>query len=140
MDRDYTERGDPAALVSVDDFLDESLPLLERLRTMTPTSLHPLIDALLLDKSYYLEPESKAVKPYALLREALRETDRMAVVKVALRQRETLALLRVRDDAIVLQTMLWPDEVREPEFETLRTEVELRPQEMQMASSLVESL
>jgi DNA end-binding protein Ku len=98
------------------------------------------IDALLLDKSYYLEPESKAVKPYALLREALRETDRMAVVKVALRQRETLALLRVRDDAIVLQTMLWPDEVREPEFETLRTEVDLRPQEMQMASSLVESL
>jgi len=98
------------------------------------------IDALLLDKSYYLEPESKAVKPYALLREALRETDRMAVVKVALRQRETLALLRVRDEAIVLQTMLWPDEVREPEFETLRTEVDLRPQEMQMASSLVESL
>jgi DNA end-binding protein Ku len=98
------------------------------------------IDALLLDKSYYLEPENKAVKPYALLREALRATDRMAVVKVALRQRETLALLRVRDNAIVLQTMLWPDEVREPEFETLRTEVELRPQEMQMASSLVESL
>ncbi|MEJ2863451.1 non-homologous end joining protein Ku [Actinomycetospora flava] len=98
------------------------------------------IDALLLDKSYYLEPESKAVKPYALLREALRETDRMAVVKVALRQRETLALLRVRDNAIVLQTMLWPDEVREPEFETLNTEVDLRPQEMQMASSLVESL
>ena len=64
----------------------------------------------------------------------------MAVVKVALRQRETLALLRVRDKAIVLQTMLWPDEVREPEFETLRTEVELRPQEMQMATSLVESL
>lgn len=98
------------------------------------------IDALLLDKSYYLEPENKAVKPYALLREALRETDRMAVVKVALRQRETLALLRVRDEAIVLQTMLWPDEVREPEFETLRTEVELRPQEMQMAGSLIESL
>ena len=98
------------------------------------------IDALLLDKSYYLEPESKAVKPYALLREALRETDRMAVVKVALRQRETLALLRVRDNAIVLQTMLWPDEVREPDFETLNTEVDLRPQEMQMASSLVESL
>ncbi|MGI8799139.1 MAG: Ku protein [Pseudonocardia sp.] len=98
------------------------------------------IDPLLLDKSYYLEPETKAAKPYALLREALRETDRMAVVKVALRQRETLALLRVRDNAIVLQTMLWPDEVREPEFEILDTEVELRPQEMQMAASLVDSL
>jgi DNA end-binding protein Ku len=98
------------------------------------------IDPLLLDKSYYLEPETKAAKPYALLREALRETDRMAVVKVALRQRETLALLRVRENAIVLQTMLWPDEVREPEFEILDTEVELRPQEMQMAASLVDSL
>ncbi len=98
------------------------------------------IDPLLMDKSYYLEPETKAAKPYALLREALRETDRMAVVKVALRQRETLALLRVRDNAIVLQTMLWPDEVREPEFEILDTEVELRPQEMQMAASLIDSL
>jgi DNA end-binding protein Ku len=64
----------------------------------------------------------------------------MAVVKVALRQRETLALLRVRDKAIVLQTMLWPDEVREPDFEILDAEVDLRPQEQKMAASLVESL
>lgn len=98
------------------------------------------IDPLLFDKSYYLEPEAKAAKPYALLREALVDTDRMAVVKVALRQRETLALLRVRGKAIVLQTMLWPDEVREPEFDILDDDVELRPQELQMAASLVESL
>lgn len=98
------------------------------------------VDQLLMDRSYYLEPDSKAVKPYALLREALRTTDQMAVVKVALRQRETLALLRVRDKAIVLQTMLWPDEVREPDFETLDTDVELRPQELQMASMLVSSM
>jgi DNA end-binding protein Ku len=68
------------------------------------------------------------------------QTDRMAVVKVALRQRESIALLRVRDKAIVLQTMLWPDEVREPEFDVLDAEVELRPQELTMAASLVESL
>jgi DNA end-binding protein Ku len=98
------------------------------------------IDPLLFDKSYYLEPEAKAAKPYALLREALVQTDRMAVVKVALRQRETLALLRVRDKAIVLQTMLWPDEVREPEFDILDADVELRPQELTMAASLIESL
>jgi len=98
------------------------------------------IDPLLFDKSYYLEPEAKAAKPYALLREALVQTDRMAVVRVALRQRETLALLRVRDKAIVLQTMLWPDEVREPEFDILDADVELRPQELTMAASLVESL
>jgi DNA end-binding protein Ku len=98
------------------------------------------IDPLLFDKSYYLEPEAKAAKPYALLREALVQTDRMAVVRVALRQRETLALLRVRDKAIVLQTMLWPDEVREPEFDILDADVELRPQELTMAASLIESL
>lgn len=98
------------------------------------------IDPMLFDKTYYLEPETKAAKPYALLREALNETDRTAVVKVALRQRETLALLRVRDRAIVLQTLIWPDEVREPDFEVLDTDVELRPQELQMASSLVESM
>ncbi|HEX5510276.1 MAG TPA: Ku protein, partial [Actinomycetales bacterium] len=81
-----------------------------------------------------------AVKPYALLREALNETDRMAVVKVALRQRETLAVLRVRDDVICLQTMLWPDEVREADFDILDADVDLRPQELKMAASLVESL
>jgi DNA end-binding protein Ku len=98
------------------------------------------IEPLLFDKSYYLEPDPKAAKPYALLREALVQTDRMAVVKVALRQRETMALLRVRDKAIVLQTMLWPDEVREPDFDILDADVDLRPQEQKMAASLVESL
>ena len=98
------------------------------------------VDPMLLDKSYYLEPDTRAAKPYALLREALQETERMAIVKVALRQRETLAVLRVRGKAIVLQTMLWPDEIRKPAFDILDAEVELRPQEVQMASSLVDSL
>lgn len=98
------------------------------------------VDPLLLDRSYYLEPDPKAVKPYALLREALRRADRVAVAKVALRQRDTLALLRVRGEVIVLQTMLWPDEVREPDFPTLRDEVDLRPQELQMAATLVATL
>lgn len=98
------------------------------------------VDPMLLDRSYYLEPEAKAAKPYALLREALERTDRMAVVKIALRQRESLAVLRVRGKAIVLQTMLWPDEVRTPDFDILDDEIELRPQEVTMASSLVDSL
>lgn len=98
------------------------------------------VDPLLLDRSYYLEPDAKAAKPYALLRETLRQTDQMAVAKVALRQRETLALLRVRGRAIVLHTMLWPDEVREPDFPALREDVALRPQELQMAATLVATL
>jgi len=98
------------------------------------------VDPILFAKTYYLEPDAKAAKPYALLREALIETERMAIVKVALRQKETLAVLRVRDKAILLQTMLWPDEIRKPDFGVLDTEVELRPQELKMAASLVESM
>ena len=98
------------------------------------------VDPIMLGRTYYLEPENRAAKPYALLREALTGTDRVAVVKVALRQRESLAVLRVRDKVIVLQTLLWPDEVRAPEFPVLEEDVELRPQELRMAESLVESM
>jgi DNA end-binding protein Ku len=98
------------------------------------------VDPIMLAKTYYLEPEKSAAKPYALLRGALAATERMAVVKVALRQRESMAVLRVRDDVICLQTLLWPDEVREADFPVLDTAVTVRPQELTMASSLVESL
>ncbi len=98
------------------------------------------VDPIMFAKAYYLEPEKTAAKPYALLRQALLDTDRVAVVKVALRQREALAVLRVRDDVIMLQTMLWPDEVRAADFDVLGSDVELRPQEVAMASSLVEQL
>ena len=98
------------------------------------------IDPVLFDKSYYVEPDPKAVKPYVLLREVLHDTDRIAVCRIVLRQRESLAALRVRDDVIVVQTMLWPDEVRQPDFEVLATDVELRRQEKQMAESLVDSM
>lgn len=98
------------------------------------------VDPILLAKTYYLEPERTAAKPYALLREALAASERMAVVKVALRQRESMAVLRVRGDVICLQTLLWPDEVRAADFPVLETEVAVRPQELSMASSLVESL
>lgn len=98
------------------------------------------IDPVLFAKSYYVEPEPAAVKSYLLLREALRDTDRVAIGRIVLRQRESLATLRVRDDVIIVQTMLWPDEVREPSFEVLATDVELRPQEEQLARSLIDSL
>jgi DNA end-binding protein Ku len=98
------------------------------------------VDPILFGRSYYLEPEDRAAKPYALLREALLTTDRMAVVKIALRQRESLAVLRVRDKVIMLQTLLWPDEVRAADFAVLEGDVELRPQEVRMAESLVESM
>src|SRR6185312_682078 len=97
-------------------------------------------DPILLQKTYYLEPEKTAAKPYALLRGALEQADRVAVVKVALRQRESMAILRVRDNVIVMQTLLWPDEVRAADFPVLDEDVSVRPQELAMAASLVDSL
>jgi DNA end-binding protein Ku len=99
------------------------------------------IDPMLLEKSYYLEPDKAAAKPYALLREALKEADRMAVVTVSLRTRMTTAVLRVRDDVIVLQTMMWPDEIRKPDFATLdATDGAAKPAELKMAKLLVDTL
>ncbi|MDO9455953.1 Ku protein [Nocardioides sp.] len=96
------------------------------------------IDPMLFEKSYYLEPEKTGAKPYALLRQALLDADRMAVVTVALRQRTTVAVLRVRDDVIVLQTMMWPDEIRKPDFQIDTGEV--KDSEVKMATMLVETL
>ncbi len=99
------------------------------------------IDPLYFDKAYYLEPATGAAKPYVLLRRALEQTDRTAVILMTMRKRTRLGLLRVRDDVLVLQTMLWPDEVRVPEFEGIGdADISVRPQELEMAGSLVASL
>lgn len=98
------------------------------------------IDPILYAKPYYLEPDPLGLKPYVLLREVLRRTERVALVKVAFRGRETLAVVRVRDRALVLHTTLWPDEVREPAFEVLDTEVEPSEAEVTMAETLVAAM
>jgi DNA end-binding protein Ku len=98
------------------------------------------IDPLLFDKSYYLEPDKTGLKPYVLLRDALEKADRMALVTVSVRTRMTLAVLRVREGVIVLQTLLWADEVRKPEFESLSEDTHATQKELAMASSLVDSL
>ncbi|QQQ79754.1 Ku protein [Saccharothrix sp. 6-C] len=98
------------------------------------------VDPIYFQKSYYLEPDKAATRPYVLLRTALERSGQLAVVKITIRQRETLAMLRARDDLLVMHTMLWPDEVRKPDFEFLDSDVEVRPQELKMASSLVESM
>jgi DNA end-binding protein Ku len=97
------------------------------------------IDPMLFEKSYYLEPEKTGAKPYALLRQALEEADRMALVTVSLRNRMSLAVLRVRDDVIVLQTMMWPDEIRSADFAAVDT-ADAKPAEVKMAKMLVETL
>jgi DNA end-binding protein Ku len=98
------------------------------------------VDPIYFDKSYYLEPEAAGTKRYVLFRDALERSGKVAIVKVALRQRESLATLRVRDGVFVLETMLRPDEVRDPDFQFLKEDVEVRSQELRMASSLIDTM
>jgi DNA end-binding protein Ku len=99
------------------------------------------IDPIHFDRAYYLQPVQGAEKPYVLLRQALQRTDRAAVAMVTIRTRTRLALVRVREDVLVLQTLLWPDEVRSPDFGGVSdADVSLRSQESAMADSLVEGL
>lgn len=100
------------------------------------------VDPILFDRTYYLEPNKDAVRPYKLLCEALKRTERMAIAQVALRTKTRLAALRVHDDVLMLQTMLWDDEVRKPDFAILRDADKEPPreQELKMAASLIETL
>ncbi|KAA0023578.1 non-homologous end joining protein Ku [Antrihabitans cavernicola] len=98
------------------------------------------LDPILLDKSYYLEPDSATPKAYVLLARTLEKIDRTALVHFTLRQKTRLAALRVRDGVLVLQTLLWPDEVRAAEFESLDGVAEPRPNEIAMAETLVETM
>ncbi|WP_229900033.1 non-homologous end joining protein Ku [Streptomyces hiroshimensis] len=99
------------------------------------------IDPLQLTNGYYLAPESAAAnKPYVLLRETLKQTERVAVTKIALRTRESLALLRVHGDLLTLHTMYWPDEIRDSAGLAPPSSVTVRPQELKMATSLMDTL
>jgi DNA end-binding protein Ku len=121
------------------DFADLPLPTT---RTLDVLQFVPLeqVDPIYFNKSYFLEPEKTATKPYVLLRDALERSDMVALVKVAIRTREQLATLRVRDGVIVLETMLWPDEIRTPDFAFLDEDVQVRAPEQKMADSLVASM
>lgn len=131
--------GENTVVLTDDDFA--SLPA-ERGRDIEVLEFVPsdMVDVLRMDKTYFLEPDPKALKPYALLRRALEETDRTAIAKFALRQKTRLAAVRVRDDVLVVQTLLWDDEIRVPDFKVLDEEVSITKKEADMAHQLVESL
>src|ERR1700761_1953883 len=135
----YDVGGGEMVILTDDDFAE--LPLTTS-RAIDVLQFVPAedIDPIMFAKAYYLEPEGQAAKPYVLLRDALQDADRVAIVKIAIRQREQLATLRVRDDVLVLNTMLWPDEVRTPDFAFLDEDIETRPAELAMASSLIDSM
>ncbi|MFF3063118.1 Ku protein [Oerskovia sp. NPDC057915] len=137
IDKAYDD-GERTVVLTAEDL--GSLPA-ERSREVEVVEFVPTdqIDPMLLDRSYYLEPDSSSNKAYVLLRRTLEETDRTAIVKFALRQRTRLAALRVRDDVLVLQTLLWADEVREAAFPSLDEPAKVSTKELAMSSQLVES-
>ena len=84
------------------------------------------IDPIHYKKSYYLAPEETGAKAYRILHGALASRDMVGIAKVAIRDREQMATLRAEEDAIVMETMYWPDEIREPAFEHLDKPIEVR--------------
>ncbi len=102
------------------------------------------IDPIMYDRSYFLEPDTKSTKSYVLLAKTLAETDRVAIVHFALRNKTRLAALRVKDfskrEVMVVHTLLWPDEIRDPDFPVLDAKVEVKPAELKMAAQVVESM
>lgn len=135
----YDLGGGELVILTDDDFAD--LPL-STSRAIDVLEFVPAeqVDPILYNKAYFLEPEGTATKPYVLLRNALTDSERVAVVKVAIRQREQLATLRVHQGVLLLNTMLWPDEIRTPEFGFLDEDLKVRPPELAMASSLIDSM
>src|SRR5688572_27358305 len=124
------------------DELDAMKP--QSSRTVEILQFVPLeqIDPIYFQRSYYLAPEAAGAKAYALLSRAMRDKSSVAVCKITLRDKEHLATLRLRDDMFVLETMYWPDEIRELSLEDVDiTEVpEPRSQEVAMAEALIENL
>ena len=138
IDKAYAE-GKTTVVLTDEDL--KSLPE-ERSREIEVVEFVPSeqIDEIRLDRSYFLEPESAAAKAYALLRRALEETDRTAIVQFSLRQKTRLGALRSRGKVLMLQSLLWDDEVREADFPNVKDDVKVSPQELKMASSLIDNM
>ncbi len=138
IDKAYEEGGTTVVLTEEDL---KSLPE-ERSREIEVVEFVPTeqVDPIMFDRSYFLEPNSKSAKAYALLRRTLEETDRTAIVQFSLRQKTRLGALRSRGKVLMLQSLLWDDEVRDADFSILNEDVRVSQQELKMSSSLVDNM
>lgn len=130
--------GDRTVILTDEDL--EALPV-ERSREIDVLEFVPSeqLDPIMLQKPYYLAPDSRSTKSYVLLRRTLEETDRTAIVTFTLREKTRLGALRVRGDVLVLQSLLWEDEVRAAEFPELDEKVSVSAKELEMSAALVAS-
>ncbi|HEY3603495.1 MAG TPA: Ku protein [Sporichthyaceae bacterium] len=128
-------------LVVLTDEDMNSLPLasskaVEVLQFIPADSYDPVATA----RSYYLQADTHGAKPYVLLREALARSGKVAIVKVALRSRESLAAIRAHGDVLLLQMLLWPEEIRDPSALSPDADVTVREQEIAMAEAYIDTL
>jgi DNA end-binding protein Ku len=126
-------------MLTDEDFADLPLPTTKivELVAFIPADQ---VDPLALARGYYLEPEPTGRKPYELLRAALERTQRVGLAKIAVRSKESLAVLRPRGGLLALQTMVWPDEVRKAQFDVLDREVDVTDAESRMADTLIDAM
>jgi DNA end-binding protein Ku len=125
-------------------FTDEELQGidLDSIKAIDVVNFVPLedIDPVYFNKTYYIVPEPSGLKAYRLLQQALDAEEQVGIAKIALRDKEHLATVRLKDDVFVLETMHWPDEIRQPEFEELDKKVTVRDPEVKMARQLIQQL
>jgi DNA end-binding protein Ku len=138
IDKAYAE-GSTTVVLTDDDL--KSLPE-ERSKEIEVVEFVPSeqIDPIMFDRSYFLEPDKVGTKAYTLLRRTLEETDRTAIVQFSLRQKTRLGALRARGKVLMLQSLLWDDEVREADFDSLEDNPKVSPQELKMSASLVDNM
>jgi DNA end-binding protein Ku len=144
VDWDEIVRGYPTSKQEYVVFTDEELESLaiDSSKEVDVSAFVPLdqIDPMYFDRTYYVAPEEHGVKAYKLLTYALETTGKVGVATVTLRDKEHLACLRLRDEVMVIETMRWPDEIRDIKIEELRKRPKLSNQEKRMAKDLVEQL
>jgi DNA end-binding protein Ku len=125
-------------------FTDEELENLDldSIKAIDVVTFVPInqIDPIYYDKSYYVAPEASGIKAYRLLADAMGAEEQVGVAKVALRDKEHLATVRLKEDVFVLETMHWPDEIRSADFEELDRSVSIRDPEVKMARQLIQQL
>ncbi|MHB8064418.1 MAG: non-homologous end joining protein Ku [Ruminiclostridium sp.] len=99
------------------------------------------VDPIYFDKTYFLAPQETGGKAYTLLREALSGKERIAVAKITIRERESLAVIRVYNNVIVLETIFYPDEVRDyKQVPGIPENLQTTKAELDMAVQLIENL
>lgn len=123
----------------------------EELAALDPVATHTIdieefvdldqIDPIFFDHPYYLVPDARASKPYALLVRAMENSNKVGIARMVMRTKQYLTALRAKDGALVMATLLYGDEVLPiEELEVPGIETELTERELKMAEQLIESL